>query len=159
MRCKEAKILFSCYMDNELGQDKIHDLKKHLTDCAVCCQETQQMQATTMFMQDVLTAQKIPALLVNLDRKFYGRIRERGFVWEWPSFYPVRLAMARLAMCGAVAAMIFIGVMVTYTGDKTVSYSQKDLPLIVKQTMVRAEEIEQKEILDNQAREILEYIL
>lgn len=159
MRCKEAKILFSFYMDNELSEDKTNDLKKHLADCSVCCQEIQQIQTTTRFMQTVLTAQKVPAISADFDRKFYRRIEKRAFVWEWPSFYPVRLAMARLAMCGAVAAMIFIGIMIIYTEDKTVSYGQKDLSLIAKQTMVAAEEIEQKEILDNQAREILEYIL
>lgn len=159
MRCKQAKILFSYYMDNELSQDKTNDLKKHLADCSACCQETQQIQTTTRFMQDVLATQKIPAILVSLDRKIYGRIMKRSFVWEWPSFYPIWLARFRLAMCGAVAAMIFIGVMITYSGDKNVSSGQKDLSLIARQTLLVANEIEQKEILNNQAKEILKGIL
>lgn len=162
MRCKEAKILFSYYMDNELSQDKINELKKHLADCSACCQETQQIQTTTRFIQNVLTAQKIPAILVSLDRKIYGRIRitKRSFIWEWPSFYPARLVRFRLAICGAVATIIiFIGVMITYPWNKNVLYNQKDLPLIAEQTLLEAKEIEQKEILNNQAKEILKDIL
>lgn len=93
-----------------------------------------------------LPIKKIPALLANFDRKFYRRIEKKSLTWEWLFSYPARLtaAIPRLAIGSVVAAMVFIGVIAIHPGDKKISYGQKDLPLIVKQTLFMAEEIEQK---------------
>lgn len=76
MECTVSRILISGYIDNELSDDEMHQLKRHLQTCEACVAHLQNMERVQAAMKRFQLMQDVPQASPNFARNVSRVLQE-----------------------------------------------------------------------------------
>ena len=96
MKCDLPIELLSGYLDEELNEEQLARVKKHLGECAVCRKELEELKKLDEHMRSAVTEEPSREFVFNLNRQVMDKIRKksRSSIFKFsPIFVPVAIAV------------------------------------------------------------------
>ena len=133
MRCKEARPLFSLYLDGAISGAEMHQVSSHLHECSACRSEYAMLENTRELVAELRRRQAPPDLALKIRIAIaseQSRKRQR-----WLSAYVVRLENALNsvmipATAGILTAIIFFAAVIGFFVPAKVS-ADDDVPTLL----------------------------
>lgn len=96
MKCDLPTELLSGYLDEELNEEQLARVKKHLAECEVCRKEFEELEKLDEHMRSAVTEEPSREFVFNLNRQVMDKIRKksRSSIFKFsPIFVPVAVAV------------------------------------------------------------------
>lgn len=96
MKCDLPIELLNGYLDEELNEEQLARVKKHLGECAVCRKELEELKKLDEHMRSAVTEEPSREFVFNLNRQVMDKIRKksRSSIFKFsPIFVPVAMAV------------------------------------------------------------------
>ena len=96
MKCDLPTELLSGYLDEELNEEQLARVKKHLAECEVCRKELEELEKLDEHMRSAVTEEPSREFVFNLNRRVMDKIRKksRSSIFKFsPIFVPVAVAV------------------------------------------------------------------
>jgi hypothetical protein len=96
MKCDLPTELLSGYLDEELNEEQLARVKKHLAECEVCRKELEELEKLDEHMRSAVTEEPSREFIFNLNRQVMGKIRKKSrfSIFKFsPIFVPVAIAV------------------------------------------------------------------
>ena len=138
MKCREAKALFSPYLDGAVTGTQMRGLQMHLADCAECHQKYQSLRRT----QQLLWSSGRPKAPADLGLKLRLAISREAAQAKRPPLegFAVRMENALRAFmvpatAGFLTALVLFGIVMAYfVVPSPVQAKNDDVPLVMVNT-------------------------
>ncbi len=133
MRCKEARPLFSLYLDGAISGSEMHQVSSHLHECSACRSEYAMLENTRELVAELGRRQAPPDLALKIRIAIASeQSRKRQ---GWLSAYLVRLENALNsvmipATAGILTAIIFFAAVIGFFVPAKVS-ADDDVPTLL----------------------------
>jgi len=134
MKCAEAKLMFSPYLDGAVTGTQMHSLSRHLEDCSDCSREyallrrTQEMLATVKRQKAPADLQLKLRLAISREAAQARNPRLRGFLVRVDN--AMRAFMVP-ATAGLVAAVVIFAFVIGVTMPELQARNTNDVPLML----------------------------
>lgn len=124
MDCKIAVTTMDLYLDGDLGQNDVADLKRHLADCAACRKRFDELTRTEALCRS-LPVEKAPA---ELEARILGKLPKLRRPAAWTGWVRRHPAMAAAAFFLVVMLSSFVAM---WNQDRQLSVTGPDLDNVV----------------------------
>ena len=154
MRCD--KRLLSGFIDGELGREEEEQLKGHLHECSACARELEELSSHQVLMEDLFVRMKIPSLPLGFETRFKARLdEEKSRPGILNRLFPLP---PRLALAGA-GVTVAIGLLLSLLLPSQELVKRREPSGLMFEVISKADRIQEEQLLEDQAKEILKRLL
>jgi hypothetical protein len=134
MKCRQARALFSSYLDGAVSGVEMHNVSDHLRDCAPCGADYGKLESTRALLSSLGPRQAPPDLAFKI-RIAVSSERSQG----WRQFLQGQIVQLQHAFrtfmlpatAGVVTAVFFFGTLIGFLAPPQVSAYTDDVPTML----------------------------